>query len=125
MAIKNALISLSRRYRVIMTTKDGEEISVKVTLPDNLTNNAATVELWYHAYVPKGHLIVDIEVEIDPVVRAATPEEDAAEAEYEGVGDSLDYIGQDEPTSTEDSEEDDDGRTFIDGSADNSPKDNL
>jgi hypothetical protein len=112
-----------------MMTEDGEEVAKIVDLPVTLLNNAATVEIWYHAYIPKGHLLIDIvpveAVEDDmpteePVetgedepplaayllkktipgeVSPDSAEEPLAEQEPEvtGFGDSLDYIGKDEP----------------------------
>jgi len=79
-------------------TADGEEVSKIVTLPINLINNAATVEIWYHAYIPKGHLLVDIEP-----LEATTSEDSPAkpEPQYVGYGDSLEYVGKDEPTEEE------------------------
>jgi len=126
MTVTNS-VSPSRRYRVSMMAEDETQVQETVTLPANLPNNAATVELWYHAYIPKGHLIVDIEpaetVKEPPIPGAE--EEDSAEtkeqsAKYRGFGDSLEYVGEDEPTN-EESEEDDNGGTFIAGVED-SPK---
>jgi hypothetical protein len=77
-----------------MATEDGEEVAKIVFLPKALANNPETVEVWYQKYVPKGHLLIDVE----PVeVSEATP---AAEQEPEvtGFGDSLDYVGEDKPT---------------------------
>jgi hypothetical protein len=120
-----------------MMAEDETQVQETVTLPANLPNNPAAVEIWYQKYVPAGHLVVDIEpieaVEDDmptdeePIVRAATAEETAVEADYEGIGDSLDYIGKDEPrdeafASFEPlTKEDENGGTVIDES-DNSPK---
>jgi hypothetical protein len=122
MTIKN-FVSLSRKYRVIMTTEDGEEVSVKVTLPDNLVNNAATVEIWYDKYVPEGHLLIDIEIPIESeepqeLIVGVIPtdeldDEEARDVEYletleiVGSGNSLDYVGKDEPNK-ETSEENED-----------------
>jgi hypothetical protein len=95
---------------------------VKVTLPDNLVNNAATVEIWYDKYVPEGHLLIDIEIPIESeepqeliVGVMPTDELDDEEAraaaylapqqEIVGSGNSLDYVGKDEPNE-EASEED-------------------
>jgi hypothetical protein len=54
-------ISPSRQYRVIMMTETSERVTRIVTLPVSVPNTPANVEVWYAAYVPKGHLLVDIE----------------------------------------------------------------
>jgi hypothetical protein len=106
-----------------MMTEDAEQKVELVTLPAALINNPATVELWYQKYVPEGHLIVDIE----PV------EKEPAKSEHVGFGDSLDFVGE-EPVDEglkkiyedlievvdegdDESEEDDDGESFVDESA--------
>jgi hypothetical protein len=99
-----------------MATEDGECVTKVVTLPASLINDPATVEIWYHAYVPKGHLIVDIEP-AETVDEAEGP----AESKYVGFGDSLEYVGEDEPTE-ETSEEDDNGSTFAVEPTDYYPK---
>jgi len=99
-----------------MMAEDETQVQETVTLPASLPNNAATVELWYNAYVPKGHLVVDIEPVEDIEDDMPTDEE----PEVKGFGDSLDYVGKDEPIE-EESEEDDNGGTFIAGVED-SPK---
>ena len=147
MAIKNS-ISPSRRYRVIMTSEDGERVDKTVTLPVNLPNNSATVEIWYHKYMPEGHLVLDIEPEENAEAEAEmlaakypTIAEAKADHDHVGYGDSLEYVGEDEPTEEERitlrnkptvaelweladekaKEDEDDGRTVNDES-DNSPK---
>jgi hypothetical protein len=90
-----------------MTTEDGECVTKVVTLPASLVNTAATVEIWYHAYVPKGHLVIDIEpvetVEDDMPTDEETDQEAPIAAylkpkpEIVGIGDSLDYVGEDKP----------------------------
>jgi len=111
-------VSPSRRYRVSMMAEDETQVQETVTLPASLPNNPATVEIWYQKYIPKGQLIVDIEpaeaVE-EPIV-----EESTADPKYVGYGDSLEYIGEDEPTE-EESEEDDNGDTFV-SDVEDSPK---
>ncbi len=98
MTVTTNRVSLSRRYRISMMAENETQIQETVTLPASLPNNPATVELWYNAYVPKGHLVVDIE-----------PVEDIEEPEVTGFGDSLDFVGE-EPA--EESEEDAD-RSFV------------
>ena len=125
MAIVND-ISPSRRYRVSMMSEDEERVEKIVDLPVTLPNNPATVEIWYHAYIPKGHLLIDI-----VPVEAVEDDMPTEEPEYVGIGDSLEYVGKDDPTEeaavegwerpTEESEEDDNGGTFIAG-VENSPK---
>ena len=109
-------VSPSRRYRVSMMAEDGEEVSKIVDLPASLPNDAATVKIWYHAYIPKGHLLIDIEP-----VEAVEDDMPTKEPKYVGYGDSLEYVGEDEPTE-EESEEDDNGGPFVAGSPD-TPKD--
>jgi hypothetical protein len=141
MVIMESGVSPSRKYRINMLTEDGKSVTKVVTLPATLINNPATVEIWYHAYVPKGHLIVDIEpaetvdegedpaeqvgelveklkskeddrgesfVSFDRVTPAEAVEDEPIvdkEPQYVGFGNSLEYVGEDEPID-EDSEED-------------------
>ncbi len=124
MAVANG-ISPSRRYRVSMMSTDETQVQETVTLPASLPNNPATVEIWYQKYIPADHLVVDIE----PV--EVTEEEDSEETEeqsakYRGFGDSLEYIGEEDEPTDKASEEDENGRTFVNESTDeNSPKANL
>jgi len=132
MSVENG-ISPSRRYRVSMMAEDETQVQQTVTLPIGLANNSATVEIWYQKYVPKDHLVVDIEpaeaVEEEPIAAYLAPQQ-----EIVGIGDSLDYVGEDGPAEEEPdeafsisefgeepSEEDDNGSTFVTGVED-SPK---
>lgn len=83
--------SPTREYEVHMLDENGEELQELVTLPENLNNSPLTVSIWYNKYIPVGCLLVDI-----------VPFEQAPESDHVGFGDSLDYVGPDEP-------EDDDG----------------
>ena len=120
-------VSPSRRYRVSMMAEDETQVQKIVDLPANLPNNPATVEIWYQKYIPTGHLVVDIEPVEDGEVTIGTDIPTDEEPEYEGIGDSLDYVGKDEPrdetfVSFEPlTKEDENGGTVIDES-DNSPK---
>jgi hypothetical protein len=127
MVIMESGVSPSRKYRIIMLTEDSERVTKIVTLPATLVNNPATVEIWYHGYVPKGHLLVDVEaveettdedseeddrgesfVSFDRVTPAEAVEDEPIvdkEPQYVGFGNSLEYVGEDEPID-EDSEED-------------------
>jgi hypothetical protein len=117
-----------------MATEDGEEVAKIVFLPKALANNPETVEVWYQKYVPKGHLLIDVKpVEVGEA-------EDLVESKYVGFGDSLEYVGEDEPTeeiseemadkerdaianlAEEKSEEDDNGSTFAVEPTDYYPK---
>ena len=136
MAIENG-ISPSRRYRVSMMSEDETQVQETVTLPINLPNNPATVEIWYQKYIPKGQLVIDIEPA--EVVEGWDPVKSESDHEHVGFGDSLDYIGEDEPIVEEEdltltldageedideSEEDDNGGPFVTGSND-FPKDEM
>jgi hypothetical protein len=84
-----------------MITETEEKVTRLVTLPVSVPNTSANVEIWYQAYVPKGHLLVEIEpVEVTKEVPTVKTNR------YVGIGNSLDYVGEDEPTK-EESEEDD------------------
>ncbi len=118
-------ISPTRRYQISMLDEDETQVERIVILPIGLANNPATVEIWYQKYVPEKHLIVDIE----PV---EATEEPVVEEQYVGFGDSLEYVGEDEPTEDTSEDEQDiseeeylrrtkNGGTFVAGSED-SPK---
>lgn len=95
--------SPTRQYEVHMIDESGEALQELVTLPENLNNSPLTVDIWYAKYVPVGCMIVDI-----------IPFEESKESDHVGFGDSLDYVGPDEP-------EDDDG-SFEHSPEDDSPK---
>jgi len=95
--------SPTRQYEVHMVDENGEALQELVTLPENLNNSPLSVSIWYSKYIPVGCMLVDI-----------VPFEEAEESEYVGFGDSLEYVGPDEP-------EDDDGFTEY-SSDDDSPK---
>jgi len=97
--------SPTRQYEVHMVDENGEALQELVTLPENLQNSPLAVSIWYAKYVPVGCMLVDI---------VPFEEVEKKESDYVGFGDSLDYIGPDEP-------EEDDG--FIEHTGDDdSPK---
>lgn len=108
-------VSPSRTYQIIMATEDSETVEKVVTLPITLANNPETVEVWYQKYVPAGHLLIDI-------VPMEIIEETPAEPEYVSFGDSLDFTGE-EPE--DESEEDDNGESFVSFDPVTSPKDDV
>lgn len=109
MTVANS-VSPSRRYRVTMMAEDETQVQQTVTLPIGLANNSATVEIWYDKYVPTGHLVVDIEPAED--VDESIVEESTADPKYVGFGDSLEYVGEDEPIEEEPEEDETENSTF-------------
>jgi hypothetical protein len=89
-----------------MMTETSERVTRIVTLPASVPNTPANVEVWYAAYVPKGHLLVDIEP-VEALEEAVEEVPTVKTNRYVGIGDSLDYVGEDEPIE-EASEKDED-----------------